>query len=100
MRNFNLSRMAVSARWAPFGALAWGPFVAASACNVYGGSLPGDVAAPLGGAGTGAGASAAGAFSSGAAGATTLGGSTSGAAGGTTGGKARGRPDKGRPSRP
>ncbi len=88
MRNSNTSRIGWRLPWAAYGALALGPCGAGLACSVYDNSLIGDVAAPLGGSGTSAGAAGSGADGGTAIAGTATGGSASGSAGMASGGKA------------
>ena len=83
MRNFKLSRMGREAYWARLSALAWGPFIAAVACNVYDSSLTGGVSTPLGGSGADAGAAGATATAGGGSGGAPGAGSESGGSAGT-----------------
>jgi hypothetical protein len=89
MRNFKLSRMGHPARWARSSALAWGPFIAAVACNVYDDSLIGGVSAPLGGSGADAGSAGTATVAGGGSGGMPSAGSDAGgSAGVSTSGKA------------
>lgn len=88
MRNSTKPRIAWRLPWAACGALAFGPFVAGLACNVYDNSLLGDVSTPLGGSGATAGSAGSGVSGGGSVAGGSTGGSVSGAAGVANGGKA------------